>query len=152
MRLAEFIDANQERILEPFDSFAQRQAPAADGVDAKTLRDHARQILDAISADIRETQTPQEASEKSMGEAPVSLGHRLTAAEMHGALRQELGFDINQTVSEYRALRASVTRLWLESRPQLGKPAIDDLVRFNEAIDQAVAESVRFFFLELAKQ
>jgi hypothetical protein len=152
MRLAEFILTNQEPILEMFDSFAQKQTPAAVGADAKALRDHAAQILEAITADMREPETPQEASEKSRSAAPVSTGKPLTAAEEHGALREALGFDINQTVSEYRALRAAVTKLWLDSRPQLGKSGVDDLVRFNEAIDQAVAESVRHFSLEEAKR
>lgn len=152
MRLAEFIASNQEQILEMFDAFAQKQTPAAINADAKALRDHARQILDAITTDMREPETPPQASEKSTDSAPVSSGKPLTAAEEHGALRQALGFDINQTVAEYRALRAAVTKLWLESRPQLGKSGVEDLVRFNEAIDQAVAESVRHFCLEKTKE
>ncbi|GJH06090.1 hypothetical protein CBA19C8_36055 [Paraburkholderia terrae] len=47
-------------------------------------------------------------------------------------------------VAEYRALRASVLRLWIdECEPAV--PDLDDMIRFNEAIDQAVAESVGFF-------
>ncbi|MEP6872734.1 MAG: hypothetical protein ABI887_00050 [Burkholderiales bacterium] len=60
-------------------------------------------------------------------------------------MRATVGFDINQTLAEYRALRASVIRMWLESRPQLGSAGVADLVRFNEAIDQAVAESIHQF-------
>jgi hypothetical protein len=152
MHLAEFIAMNQEPILEMFDSFAKKQTPAANGADAKALRDHARQILDAIATDMREPETPQEASEKSQHAASGLTGKPQTAAEEHGASREALGFDINQTVSEYRALRASVIKLWLESRPQLGKSGVDDLVRFNEAIDQAVAESVCHFSLGKTKK
>ena len=47
-----------------------------------------------------------------------------------------------EMVAEYRALRASVVRLWTQAqRP----PEVDDdadLARFHEAIDQALAESV----------
>ncbi|HYQ92252.1 MAG TPA: HAMP domain-containing sensor histidine kinase, partial [Candidatus Competibacteraceae bacterium] len=54
------------------------------------------------------------------------------------------GFDINQLAAEYRALRASVLRLWMDGcqREDLD---LEDLIRFNEAIDQALAESIGFF-------
>ena len=54
------------------------------------------------------------------------------------------GFDIKQMVSEYRALRASVLRLAFDAWAPVEAP-VDDLIRFNEAIDQALAESVSFF-------
>jgi signal transduction histidine kinase len=45
---------------------------------------------------------------------------------------------------EYRALRASVLHLWAEAcNPD--PTNVEDLVRFNEAIDQSIAESVAFF-------
>jgi signal transduction histidine kinase len=43
-----------------------------------------------------------------------------------------------------RALRASVLRLWMdECQPDAPHP--DDVIRFNEAIDQAISESIGFF-------
>lgn len=45
-------------------------------------------------------------------------------------------------MSEYRALRASVIRLWMDTCETLGETEVLDMVRFNEAIDQALAESV----------
>jgi len=45
-------------------------------------------------------------------------------------------------VSEYRALRASVIRLWTKSEGEITQEDLDDLTRFNEAIDQALAESI----------
>jgi signal transduction histidine kinase len=48
-------------------------------------------------------------------------------------------------VSEYRSLRASVTRLWVDHAGELDRTDLDDLVRFNEAIDQALAESTSRF-------
>ncbi|WP_143266752.1 sensor histidine kinase, partial [Paraburkholderia caledonica] len=59
-------------------------------------------------------------------------------------LRARGGFDINQLTAEYRALRASVLRLWMDAC-QPDTPHVDDIIRFNEAIDQAIAESVGFF-------
>lgn len=60
----------------------------------------------------------------------------------HGADRAESGFTTGQMVSEYRALRASVIRLWAESKGAAGPDDLEDLTRFNEAIDQALAESI----------
>ena len=67
-----------------------------------------------------------------------------TAAQTHGLLRARSGFDIKQMASEYRALRASVLRLWTNAcLPE--PPNLEDIIRFNEAIDQALAESIAFF-------
>jgi len=59
-------------------------------------------------------------------------------------LRAQSGFNINQLVAEYRALRASVLCLWMDAHPTVDT-RLEDVVRFNEAIDQAIAESVGFF-------
>jgi signal transduction histidine kinase len=48
-------------------------------------------------------------------------------------------------VAEFRALRASVTRLWLAEDAEAARTDLPDLIRFNEAIDQAIAESVSRF-------
>jgi hypothetical protein len=54
-------------------------------------------------------------------------------------------------VAEYRALRASVLRLWTRAQGELGPAEIDDLIRFNEAIDQALAESIVQFDQDVEK-
>lgn len=45
-------------------------------------------------------------------------------------------------LAEFRALRASVLHLWTETEGDFGRPELQDLMRFNEAIDQALVESV----------
>ena len=52
------------------------------------------------------------------------------------------GFHITDVVSEYRALRASVLRLLRESLPQPDVNDIDDITRFDEAMDQSLAKAV----------
>jgi signal transduction histidine kinase len=79
-----------------------------------------------------------------MGHALKIEGAPETAAQTHAVLRARGGFDINQLVAEYRALRASVLRLWMDSSP-IDPTALGDMIRFNEAIDQAIAESVGHF-------
>jgi signal transduction histidine kinase len=74
-----------------------------------------------------------------------------TAAQTHAILRARSGFDIIQLVAEYRALRASVLQLWMDGcAPEA--PHLDDIIRFNEAIDQAIAESVRSFSAEVERE
>jgi hypothetical protein len=51
MRLADFIDANMPAILVQWELFASSLMPAAAGLDAAALRDHAEQILLAIAKD-----------------------------------------------------------------------------------------------------
>jgi hypothetical protein len=75
---------------------------------------------------------------------PVLVDATETAAQTHALLRARAGFDINQIAAEYHALRASVLRLWMDDG-QPEAPHMDDVIRFNEAIDQALAESVALF-------
>jgi signal transduction histidine kinase len=144
MRLADFIVRNNEAILAEWETFAASLLPAASGMTSLALRDHAKQILGAVVKDLSTLQTREAQSQKSKGNAPKLLGAPETAAQTHAVLRARSGFDINQLVAEYRALRASVLRLWMDAC-QPGEINLDDVVRFNEAIDQAIAESIHFF-------
>lgn len=149
MRLAPFIEQNLEPILQEWDTFARTLLPAADSMSAAALRDHARQILMAVAADMRTHQSLAEQKGKSLGEGADGQGVESSAATIHGELRYEVGFDLVQLVAEYRALRASVLRLWTRQAGRADTSELDDVVRFNEAIDQAVAESVAKFSAEL---
>jgi signal transduction histidine kinase len=148
MRLADFIDGNRPAIVAQWELFASSLLPAASGLDAAALRDHAEQILMAITKDLRTAQTRLEQSAKSQGGVPVLLGAPETAAQTHAALRAKEGFSLRQLVAEYRALRASVLRLWGDAEIY-GPGATEDAGRFNEAIDQAIAESVDYFTREV---
>ena len=143
--LADFIAANNALIVDECEAFARTLGPAAEAMDREALRDHIDQILVAIVADMKEPQTERERSEKSKGHAPVETEAPDPAAETHGALRAASGFDVTQTAAEYRALRASVIRLWLRTSPMLGPPQVEELTRFNEAMDQALAETLLQF-------
>lgn len=142
MRLADFIEENGEAILAEWVTFAGRAGPAGEAMDLQELRDHAMDMLAAIVTDLRTPQTDAEQAAKSKGDAPEEEGREETAAEIHGAGRAESGFTVAEMVSEYRALRASVIRLWVDKCGHLSITDFDDLLRFNEMIDQSVAESV----------
>ena len=142
MRLADFILTNREPILAEWEAFARTCAPASGPMDVAALRDHADAMLAVIAADLATPQGRFAQSEKSKGRAPTDDPDARTAAEEHGTGRAQSGFTVGQMVAEYRALRASVIRLWTRSEGSLDASDIEDLTRFNEAIDQALAESV----------
>ena len=151
MGLSDFITVESARIMAEFEAFAMQQLPAAADMDVAALRDHARQVLEAIALDMRQPQTMREQRQKSLGQAPRPENSDSTAAEIHGELRAAAGFDVNQTAAEYRALRASVIRLWMESGPTLGREEVIQLTRFNEAMDEALAASILHFAAEAAR-
>jgi signal transduction histidine kinase len=150
MALSRFITENMEAIVKEWQTFATTMEPAASTMSALALRDHAKQILLAIAKDIDSSQTAAAQADKSKGLAPVR-STRETAAAAHGALRLLSGFDLNQLGAEYRALRASVIRLWTKHQSrQMDLEVLEDMIRFNEAVDQAVAESTSRYAAEMA--
>jgi len=142
MRLPDFILENRERILVEWESFARTCVPSSTTMNVEALRDHASEMLSVIAADLRTHQDAHEQAEKSKGNAPEAGTEPTSAAESHGAGRAVSGFTVEQMVAEFRALRASVIRLWTREQGELKSADIEDLTRFNEAIDQSLAESI----------
>jgi signal transduction histidine kinase len=142
LKLSVFINEHIEAILAEWDLFAKTLGVIGGELTDEALRDHAREILKAIAEDIERPQSSAEQSKKSKGEAQ---DEPKSAASEHGKLRQEDGFTMVQMVAEYRALRASVLRLWLLEVKQVTEATTNDMLRFNEAVDQAVAESAARF-------
>ncbi len=149
MKLATFITENIEQILVEWEAFAASLLAPGQVMTSLALRDHATQILLAIAEDIESAQSDLEQSYKSKGFAEIPEATR-TAAMTHGALRYLAGFDLRQLAAEFRALRASVLRLWLK-RGMTGETAFYEMTRFNEAIDQALAESISNYSDEVAR-
>lgn len=138
MRLHQFILENMEQILREWVIFARSIQPG--NMSNKELRDHAEEMLKTIATDLATPQTEFEQIEKSKGRQPHKEGE--TAAEIHADCRLNSGFSIDLLASEYRALRASVLRLWFVENKCNSKEEAEDLIRFNEGIDQALAESI----------
>lgn len=144
MRLSEFILANIEAILTEWDAFARSLSPGAT-MTIVALRDDAESILLATARDMQNRQSLQQQESKSKGEggAGGTASDRLdNASDLHGVDRVGWGFHITEVVSEYRALRACVLRLWRESVPQADLNDVDDITRFNESLDQSLAHGV----------
>lgn len=143
MRLADFIHENSKQIISEWESFARTLTPASNDMTPLALRNHIHEILAFIVRDIKSPQTSQEQIQKSQGDKEKSPNP--TAAEIHAALRLAGGFDIDQMVSEWRALRASVIKLWSFAHASMNDVDIIDLTRFNESIDQELAESITHY-------
>ena len=143
IRLSDFIRENKEQIIGEWEIFARTLTSADNVMTPLALRDHIEGILSFIVSDIESPQTHAEQIQKSQGGKEKDFA--VTAAETHAALRLAGGFDIDQMVSEYRALRASVTKLWSKANTQMNGTHVLDLTRFNESIDQELAESVSHY-------
>lgn len=144
LRLSRFIRENVEPILAEWEAFA-RSLPSGGGMNVVALRDHAREMLLVIATDLEAPQSGSAQRAKARGASDADVGRGATAAQEHGSGRAVSGFTIGQMVAEFRALRASVTRLWTARYPGAAVTDLVDLIRFNEAIDQAIAESVERF-------
>jgi signal transduction histidine kinase len=149
MRLAQFITASSGTIIAEWEEFAQTCVPAASGMDLEQRRDHIAGMLKAIALDLATPQTTHEQAEKSKGREQHTDLTGETAANAHGNARAATGYTPVQMVSEFRALRASVLKLWSQTQSEFHPADIDDVFRFNEAIDQALAESTERFAHEV---
>lgn len=140
MKLATFISTRMDDIVAEFVSFARTLEPASLGNSVSQLQDHAREILVTIAADLAVNETSKEKKDKSVGQVSETNGSDTAAAE-HGAARQQGGFTLPQLTAEYRALRASVLRLWIPTIKTFTRAASEDMGKFHEGIDKALQES-----------
>ncbi|SHN26516.1 Signal transduction histidine kinase [Duganella sacchari] len=139
MKLSAFILENLEPILNEWESFAASLAPLEDATKVE-LRDHAAAVLHVIAKDLDTPQAEHQSIAKSKGLALAANGN--TAAQLHAEERVAAGFSGEQVMAEYRALRSSVLRLWALDAAITTPSDIQDMIRFNESIDQAQTESM----------
>ena len=149
MKFSTFIKDNMDAIVADWEAFA-RTLPSAQSMSTLALRDHSREILLAIAEDMEARQTDPQRAARSREIAPAA-GLATTAAAEHGALRQMAGFDLVQLFAEFRAMRASVLAFWHNSEgANGGGSSVDEVIRFNEGLDQALAESIERYSSEVA--
>lgn len=145
--LGQFIEGNLEPILREWEAFALSLMPLAN-FDKRALRDHAAEMLLAVCADMRTPQTERERSDKAQGLGPDSPSKLTRAAEAHAVSRFGDQFTMDQLVAEFRAIRASVLKQWAAAGAE-AVGAVEELTRFNEAIDQALSTSVMRYTAKL---
>lgn len=152
MKLSTFIQREMEALLEEWENTAGTIAPNLKGADREALRDHARGMLEFVARDIERRQTAREQTAKSKGQGEAESSSEPTAAERHGSVRKAQGLSLDEMALEHRALRASVTRLWSIAQGGLETGDIDELVRFNEAMDQLLGDAIGGFSAQKEQQ
>jgi signal transduction histidine kinase len=140
---------NIEPILADWVAFARTRLPAARDMNDLALRNDAPQILAEIAHDMGRPQDDRQRLARSRGLAVRDAALAESPSRSHAAQRARSGFEMIQLVSEYRALRATVLRLWNASARDVDVRDLDDVSRFNEAVDAALAESVQFFMVDI---
>jgi len=139
MSLRAFIREHHDEIISEFASFAKTLMPPGTEMTEAELRDHAEEILTAAVQDIKTPQTADEQSRKSQGRGSARIME--ASGKLHADDRILHGFTFRSVLAEFRALRASVLRLYGES----GASDLTDVGRFNEAIDEALTHSMDRF-------
>lgn len=145
--LGEFIEGNVEPILQEWEAFARSLTPLGN-LDRKALRDHAEEMLRAVVKDMRVPQSEQQREDKAKGLRPDNMPQLTSAAQSHAVSRFADQFTMDQLVAEFRAIRASVLKQWAADRAG-ADGAVEELTRFNEAIDQALSTSVTRYTVKL---
>lgn len=146
MKLADFIEREREPILEQWEVFARSIWPR-EAASSNELRNHAGDLLRAIAEDMRAPQDPAEQARKSEGRGDTGMAGRALseASHMHSRFRAGSGLDLKAVIAEYRALRATVVRLWNDGGGRRCSQEIAELTRFNEAVDQLLTVSIAAF-------
>jgi signal transduction histidine kinase len=149
MRLAPFILTHLDSILRDWVDFAKGSISAGRGMTELALRDDAEDILREVAREMSTRQDAEEQQAKSQGAGSTDNAVNHEPARAHALQRARSGFEVNQMVSEFRALRATVLRLWASDAGSADARDLTDVTRFNEAIDQALAQSLKHFVSEV---
>lgn len=140
--LSRYIENNIERVAANWTSSGAGHLPGSGTVG---FADQAR-ILRAIVADMNvpraENLPAGEPSHPGFAATPT-----VTEAARDYALRRlHDGFTLDQLVSEFRALRTSVIRTSVTDMDMADRNVLDELIAFDESLDQALTEAVRSFY------
>ena len=144
MKLSQFILSHMDEILGEWLTFARSLDVPGVALPVVELQDHAKQMLQAMAVEMETVESVEQKKEKSISDVSEIDGEE-SAAASHGSLRQMSGFTMPQVTAEFRAMRASVLRLWMDQPARPSRAGIKEILRFNEAIDKALQESaIRF--------
>ncbi|MDI3287432.1 ATP-binding protein [Polyangium sp. 15x6] len=125
--LSELLRDLEPEILAKWEQ-AVRKLPVARSLARPVLMDHVPELLERIAEMV---------DQMAAGRPPEPLEE---AAESHARDRLEAGFDLGEVVAEYAALRATITKHFLQKQLLVEYP--EALSVLNWAIDTAVATSV----------
>jgi signal transduction histidine kinase len=138
MKIAAFIRANIQPIAVEWEAFAATLLPD-EQFSASVLRDGIVEMLHEIASNMDRAESTEQQEGKSERN-PRPQQHVEDAAERHALERVKMGLSSRQLIAEFRALRATIIRLW--HRDLAGtEGSLHDLTSFNDAIDQALSEA-----------
>ena len=140
MPLAQFIEGNLEAILVEWEAFARQAIVPATRLSSQAVRDHAGHILLTVARHMRDAPGGDARSPEAA-----------TFATAHGAIRHVMGFSLVQLVSEFRAMRSVALRRFAAQASAADQQVLTDIIRFNEGIDRALAESSQSYCAKLAE-
>jgi len=124
MSLPHFIHESLEDILSEW----ERDCGAATRPEPVARRQHFGKVLRAVADEMKRL--------------PASASSPAAALESAPGVPHS---DAGQLVGDYASLRASVIRQWRRKHPSPSASDLDDLVRFNEAMDRSLAELTATF-------
>ena len=148
MRLSTYITTHLDEILSDWLAFVQTRAVPRPDLDIQVLRDHADEMLTAIAKDLERPISEGTARTESRGLDDAGAPSAEPAAHLHGALRAQYGFSLQQMVAEFRALRGTVLGGWLTTVDGITNESLRELIRFDGAIQQTLTASVSRYIEE----
>jgi signal transduction histidine kinase len=151
MTLPDFIEDNLDILVADWTDQLLRLGLRAKLASGLAPHEPVRQLLKALAQDMRQEQSSEHQLAKGRGERPLNAPDVTREAREHADDRLSRGFSINDVVAEYRALRASVARHWMPVCPDGNRLRLANLVRLDEAIDQALSEAVARYSSELER-
>ena len=113
----------------------------AGSMDIVALRDHAKEMLGVIALDLETPQTRRQ-QPQGHGNGRKRAHSAFRGAGARAAGRAESGLTVADKWCPNSAHASSVMRLWTRRQRDIVPTDLEDMTRFNEAIDQAIAESV----------
>jgi len=125
MSLPHFIHESLDDILSEWERDCGAASPRAEPM---ARRQHFGKVLRAVADEMK----------RLPASAPAPAA---TFADALGSPHSHAG----QLVGDYASLRASVIRQWRRKHPSPSSSDLDDLVRFNEAMDRSLAELTATF-------
>ncbi|MGO4402155.1 ATP-binding protein [Achromobacter sp. PAB15] len=142
MNIPSFIREHRDDLIDDWIRYARKLQPTAGNLSEDQLRNSGSEILMAIAVNMERTQNEAQQTAKSFGTKSEGDAGFDFVSVLHADDRRAQGFGLNDVVAEFRALRASVLRKW-EAVGNTDRESFQEMIRFNEAIDQALSESVQ---------
>ena len=131
---------SREQVAGRRDSNGQ-QTLFKDQQNTRTFRNHAKDVLLAIALDLQ--QTPSKIKQVANTKALLNQDHvRTISSIFYDVGQMEEVFSLKDIAAEYRFLRKKVIQCWSKEHTSMDALDLEELMRFNEALDRLLEESI----------